>query len=99
MSRRMKKTEKNLVLLSSDEEEDCSGRSSGSKRSNSKMKSRSPFPRKSTRQVKKARLLGSRSSLHKDSRNFDEVHIKFFLLLIQASHYYYLRLGFWSVCV
>lgn len=76
----MTKKENNLVLLSSDEEY-RGGRSSSSKRSYGKTKSQSPFPRKSTRQAKKARLQGSRSCLHKDSRNVDEVCMKFLCFL------------------
>ncbi|XP_023544182.1 cell cycle checkpoint protein RAD17 [Cucurbita pepo subsp. pepo] len=70
----MTKKENNLVVLSSDEEY-CGGRSSSSKRRYRKTKSQSPLPRKSTRQAKKARLLGSRSCLHKDSRNVDEFNL------------------------
>lgn len=86
LSRRMTKKENNPGLLSSDEEY-CGGRSSSSKRRYRKTKSQSPLPRKSTRQAKKARLLGSRSCLQKDSRNVDEVCVKFLLLLIHALHY------------
>ncbi|KAL0543435.1 hypothetical protein IC582_018531 [Cucumis melo] len=67
----MTKKENTPGLLSSDEEY-CGGRSSSSKRRYRKTKSQSPLPRKSTRQAKKARLLGSRSCLQKDSRNVDE---------------------------
>ncbi|CAK9320767.1 unnamed protein product [Citrullus colocynthis] len=70
----MTKKENNLVLLSSDEEY-CGGQSSSSKRRYRKTKSQPPLPRKSIRQAKKARVLGSRSCLQKDSRNVDEFNL------------------------
>lgn len=69
----MTKKENNLVLLSSDEEY-CGGQSSSSKRRYRKTKSQPPLPRKSIRQAKKARVLGSRSCLQ-DSRNVDEFNL------------------------
>lgn len=93
----MTKKENNLVLLSSDEEY-CGGQSSSSKRRYRKTKSQPPLPRKSIRQAKKARVLGSRSCLQ-DSRNVDEVYVKFLWLLNHALQYFLVIVFDSGVCM